>query len=252
MQGSSQSGNGSSNGSGAGNGGEGGQGDGGQQQQNNGGQQQQQAGAQGQQSQQQSTPDLKSLTAEQLAEVMDNPNFWQLGRMKELTGAAQELKTLKDNQTKADEKSLEEQKKFEDLATKRGDKITQLEQTIQDLTYNQALTNKLVSEGVVDIDAALKLADRSKLAIDANSGSVTGVDDTVASLKTDKAYLFKEGGQSQGQIGAATGGGQQQNGAPAKFKRSQLADPVFYQANRDAILAAQKAGLIEDDVSPAR
>lgn len=189
--------------------------------------------------------DLSKLSADDLKQVLENPEFFKLPRVAELLEHSKELKTLKEQQAADQDKSLAEQKKFEELANKRGDEVTTLKSQIQNMTIDQALTNKLVPEGVVDLAAALKLADRSKIAIDDN-GNVTGVDEALESLKTDKAYLFGKPGQPT--VGGPTNANNQPSG-PAKFKRSQLRDPAFYAEHRDEILAAQKAGLIEDDIT---
>lgn len=190
--------------------------------------------------------DLSKLPADQLSKVLENPELWNLPRVKELRDQAAEAKRLKDEAAKAGEKSLEEQKKFQELAEQRGTKVSELEGTIQTMRIDQALTTKLVPEGVVDIEAALKLADRSKVKIDDN-GTVTGAEEVIETLKKEKAYLFGQPGQPT--VGGPTNPGNQPSG-PAKFKRSQLADSSFYQEHRKEILEAQKQGLIEDDLSP--
>lgn len=193
--------------------------------------------------------DLKNLSAEQLADVFENENLWKHPRFSNLAAQAQELKQLKDKQAQDEQKRLEDNKEFEKLAETRKSELDQANQTIQNMRIDQALTNKLVSEGVVDLEAALKLVDRDKLKIEDN-GSVTGVDEALKSLKDGKAYLFNNSGDGNNQsLGSATNGNNGGNGTPAKFKRSQLRDPKFYQEHRDEIIAAQKAGLIEDDLS---
>ena len=171
--------------------------------------------------------------------------------MKEVREQAAEAKTLKDAQATAEEKALEDQKKFEELATKRGEEVTGLKTQLQNTRIDQALTNKLVPGGVVDLEAALKLIDRSKLTIDDN-GVVGGIDEVLASLKTEKTYLFNNTGTPPNPtLGTPSNptGGTPPTG-PAKFKRSQLRDPKFYTENRDEIIKAQQAGLIEDDITP--
>lgn len=189
--------------------------------------------------------DLTKLEGDQLAKVLENPNLFKLPRVAELLQAQKDLKALKDQKAADDQKSLEEQGKFKELAETRATEVSTLKEQIQTMTIDQALTTKLVPEGVVDIDAALKLADRSKVKIDDN-GNVTGLDEAIASLKTDKAYLFGKG--SNPTVGGPTNPGTNPSG-PAKFKRSQLQDANFYNEHRTEILAAQKAGLIEDDIS---
>jgi hypothetical protein len=193
--------------------------------------------------------DLKNLSAEQLADVFENENLWKHPRFSNLAAQAQELKQLKDKQAQDEQKRLEDNKEFEKLAETRKSELDQANQTIQNMRIDQALTNKLVSEGVVDLEAALKLVDRDKLKIEDN-GSVTGVDEALKSLKDGKAYLFNKSEDGNQSLGSSSNGGNGGgNSTPAKFKRSQLRDPKFYQEHRDEIIAAQKAGLIEDDLS---
>lgn len=190
--------------------------------------------------------DLSKLEGDQLAKVLENPNLWKQPRIQELVKSNQELKKLQDKQKQDEDKRLEENNEHKTLAEQRKAELEKANSTIQTMKIDQALTTKLVPEGVVDLEAALKLADRSKLEVK-DDGTVTGVEEAIESLKTDKAYLFgKAGGPT---VGGPTNPGQQPSG-PAKFKRSQLTDPAFYKEHREEILAAQKAGLIEDDVSP--
>jgi hypothetical protein len=117
------------------------------------------------------------------------------------------------------------------------------------MQVNQQLTNKLAPLGVVDLEAALALVDRSQIKVEEN-GTVTGIDAAIEALKTGKTYLFGgENGGAKPPVGSPTnpGNGGQQSG-PMKFKRSQLRDANFYKANRDEILKAQAAGQIENDL----
>lgn len=195
--------------------------------------------------------DFSKLGEADLAKVLENENLWKQPRIAELLGHSKELKTLKTQAEQQTETQLAEQKKFEELATKRGDDLAKATQTITSLRQDQALTNLLIKEGVVDLDAALKLADRGKLTIDEATGAVTGADAVIGELKTGKAYLFTQGGGTQS-LGTptnnGTGGTQTPGGTQFKFKRSQLKDSAFYTANREEILKAQAAGLIENDL----
>lgn len=195
--------------------------------------------------------DLKTLSPEQLQQVLENPNLWNLPRVKELRDQAAEAKTLKDAATAAENKRLEDNKEFETLAESRKTELETAQGQIKTMRIDQALTNKLVPEGVVDLEAALKLVDRSKITIDDN-GVVSGIDEVLTSLKTEKTYLFNNTGTppdpSLGTPSNPTGGTPPTG--PAKFKRSQLRDPKFYTEHRDEIIKAQAAGLIEDDITP--
>jgi hypothetical protein len=233
---------GGSNGEGQGgqNGGEGGQGEG-QGKQN--GQDGNQGGG--------SSVDLTKLSGAELEKVLENPELFKLPRIKEFRDAAAELKTIKDKQAKEEQERLEKEGNHKEVNDSLKAEKQALEKKIQDMTINQALTGKLVPEGVVDLDGALKLIDRSKITVD-DSGNVQGLDDAISGLKTGKAYLFSSDGNNQS-VGSATNGnndgtGNGNSGDKPKFKRSQLKDSDFYNAHRDEILEAQRNGMIEDDL----
>lgn len=194
-----------------------------------------------------SAVDLTKLSADDLTKVLENPNFFNIPRVKELREKAAQADKLLADQQKAVEDKLKEEKKWEELSTQKENENQTLKQQIQEMSVNQALMGKLAGENVVDLDGALKLIDRSKISVDSN-GTVTGVDDAISSLKTDKAYLFSEGTQPKVGGPSNPGGGQEPSG-PMKFKRSQLTQ-AFINANKDAVMAAMNAGQIEDDGPP--
>lgn len=194
----------------------------------------------------QSQVDLKTLTGDQLNEVLENPNLWNNPRIKELREAKDKLKTLEEEKKTNEDKALEENKKFEELAKKRADENQELVTRLERLSVDNALTVALQKEGIVDLEAGLALADRSSIKVD-KDGKIEGVAEVVASLKEGKEYLFT--GTSQGvTVGSATNNNGANNTGAQKFKRSQLRDAEFYKANRDEILKAQAAGLIENDL----
>lgn len=237
QNGNQNNGNGAQNGAGANGNGANGSGDG------NGN------GAGAQNSGSSTTVDLATLSGADLEKVLENKNLWELPRVKELLDAQKKLKDIDAEAEAAEQKKLEEQGQFKELVGKKDAKIGELTQQIQTMQVNQALTGLLVKEGVVDLDAALKLVDRSKIKI-GDDGTITGAEDAFNALKTDKAYLFNGGGGTSS-LGAASnagnGGGTNQ---PAKFKRSQLSDTAFYKEHREEIHKALAAGLIEDDITP--
>ena len=197
--------------------------------------------------------DPKTLTAEQLnplledPSLLENPEFWKTDRMKELIQNNQELKKLKEEQQKAADEKLKNDKKFEELAANKEKEASDLKSQLEKMRVDQSLTTLLYKEGVTDLEAALLLIDRSGLEV--KDSGIEGTDKAVEKLKTDKAYLFGSNGNNT-QLGTSSNG---QNGqgqqSPSKFKRSQLADRKFYEENRKEILEAMKAGLIEDDIT---
>lgn len=187
---------------------------------------------------------LKTLPADQLSAVLENPELFNLPRIKELRDGAAKAKELEEAQSKAEEENLTKNKKFEDLANKRGEEVNTLKSQLKTNKINQALTIKLAGQGVVDLDAALKLVNRDSLEV-AEDGSVKGVDEALESLKKDRAYLFTSSGSSK--VGTATNPSNgQETGGQTRFKRSQIT-PKFYQENKEEIDKAHAAGQIEDD-----
>jgi flagellar motor protein MotB len=193
-------------------------------------------------------PDLSKLPADQLVKALENPELFKLPRIKELLDASSQLKKLQADKKTADETALKDQNKFKELAETKETENSSLKEQIKTMEINQQLTAKLVPLGVLDLEGALKLVDRSKIEMD-ESGQITGLDEALTALQTDKNYLFTKGGKTV-TVGGPTNPDQAPSG-PAKFKRSQLRDPKFYQEHREEILAAQKEGLIEDDINPA-
>lgn len=80
--------------------------------------------------------------------------------------------------------------------------------------------------------AALKVGD---------DGSIEGLDKALTAFRAARADLF----MPKRPTGSADAGSSTSAGAPqTSFTRAQLRDPVFYQANKAAIQAAQAAGRI--------
>lgn len=192
--------------------------------------------------------DVTTLSDDQLMKVLEHPNFFNIPRVKELREKAAEADKLKKDRETETQKSLEEQKKFEELYTGEKSKNETLLEQIKTNNINTALTAKLVTANVVDLDGALKLIDRTKVTID-GSGQVTGVDEALNALKTDKSYLFNEGTNPAPTVGAPSNPTNPAPGGPTKFKRSQLTQE-FINANKDEVTKAMYAGMIEDDGPP--
>lgn len=195
--------------------------------------------------------DPSKLTQDQLNKVLENQELWKNPRLTALLDADKELKTLKKTQETETEQTLTQQKKFEELATKRATDLATANQTIQKMQVDQALTNKLVKDNVVDLDGALKLIDRSKISVDDN-GQVTGIDEALGSLKTDRAYLFTSGGTTPPAPSVGNPSNPQASAGGSgqfKFKESQLT-PEFYKAHAVEINEAGRLGLIEQDGPP--
>lgn len=194
------------------------------------------------------TLDLKSLSGDQLAQVLENPELWKLPRIAELREHSSAYKKSEQDRQQREEASLTEQKKFQELAEKKTNEAKALQDKVTAMQMDQALTALLIKENVVDLPAALTLADRAGLKLD-DAGNVSGAEDVVKGLKEGKAYLFGQGSTAAKTLGTATNN-QGTTTATPSFNRSQLQDREFYLANRDDILKAQREGRIVDDITP--
>lgn len=179
--------------------------------------------------------------------IFTDPRVFTHSRFKELNDQAKEGKKLKEEAAKREEEALKESGKYKELAEKRDADYQQAKKDVETMRMDNQLLISLQKEGVVDADAALKLIDRSKLSVD-ESGQVKGVDDAVKGLKDGKGYLFTK--PSATVAGGSNPSPSGQPGTTKTFLQSQIADSAFYKANREDILAAQRAGTITMDITP--
>ena len=194
--------------------------------------------------------DPAKLTQEEINQVLEkNPLIWKTDRLAGLRDKASKYEKAELDRQEAEKKALADQGKFKDLSEQQAQTIENLQKQIQDGKKTGELTAKLLPLGVIDLEGALKLVDRSKIEI-SEDGVISGVDEAIEALKTDRAYLFNAS-QGKPSVGAATNpanaGG---TGEPPKYKASQMRGPEgaeFYKANREDILKAQAEGRIEQD-----
>lgn len=177
--------------------------------------------------------------------VFDNPQLWTHPRFKSLNERAKLADKLEKQLSDAEEAKLTEAKKFEELATKRAAERDEIKNKYTQELQNNRIMAEATKIGVVDIEAVLKLVDRSNISIDDN-GVATGIVEALQALVTAKPYLK---GKTNVTIGSATSPGADGDNQPKKFKLSQIQNPVFFREHEKEIDAAYKAGLIEDDMS---
>lgn len=193
----------------------------------------------------QSTIDLTKLTEADFNKIYEDPRLYNHSRFKGLTEAKKERDALKKEREESENRTLAEQKKFEELANKYKTENETLKQTFQQTKIDSAIERIANQNGVVDPEAVLKLIDRSTIQVDETTGQVQGVEEAVKKLAEDKKYLFGKG--SNVTIGTPSNPDSQVG--LQRFKMSQLQDASFYQAHEKEIRASMAAGLVEDDVN---
>lgn len=150
----------------------------------------------------------------------------------------------------AEKKVLEEQGKWKELAEKREKEVADMKAARTADAKREAIKEAARSLGAQNVDTVAKLIDGDKITV-GEDGTVdaASVKTLIEGLKTDQPYLF---GASQQQNAGNAGGGAPAGGSGGgtqTFYRSQLSDSKFYSENRDAILKAESAGAIVDDVN---
>ncbi len=160
----------------------------------------------------------------------------------------------------ADKKAQEEadaakKGEWEKIAKDKEAEIEALKKANVETAKRAALKDAASKMGAANTDTVARLVDIEKIELDekgeVKAESITAILD---GMKTSDPYLFaaQEGDKAADKGGSGTGGAPD-NGQPGTtqkvFKRSELTDSAFYQANREEILTAQKEGRIVDDIT---
>lgn len=124
------------------------------------------------------------------------------------------------------------QKKLAEL--EREQALWQRERQERTLKYETMLAASKL--GVVDPDAAYKLLDLADIEFD-EDGSPKNVEKVLRGLIAKRPYLVGAAGGSPTNPARSTA-------SPTTFTRSQLRDPNFFKAHRDAIMQAMREGRI--------
>lgn len=186
--------------------------------------------------------DPSKLSDDDLAKLYDDPRLYKHERFKQLNERANKAKEYEAEKAKIEREQLEKKGEWEKIAKQNEEKLTALESQVKQSKIDSAIQAAASKKGIQDLDAALKLIDRSKVTV-GDDGSITGVAEAVDALATERSYLLTV---NRSTVGSPTNPGNP-GGGSTKFKMSQLADPKFYRENEAAIKQAQLTGQIEED-----
>jgi len=184
------------------------------------------------------TLDVKSIQAQK--------EHWR----EKAKAAEAEAKELREAKEKAERDKLESDKKFEELYNSEKEKREQLETKLSDSSKKFAFLKEAAKHNIVAPDDAFKLIDHSKMSLDKDGNIDSATLETLVKEFADsnphfiqaEAKTTPKGGSSTPPAGGGDGGA----GGPNTFTRSQLRDNNFYRENEEAILQAEKAGLITE------
>lgn len=189
--------------------------------------------------------DPKALPDDEFEKVFDDERLFKHNRFRELAAQAKEAKILKEEKEKIEEEKLRKNGEYEKLLAKREEELNSYKENARKAQIDNKIQQLLFQEDVVDADAALVLINRSKIGQD-DAGNLIGIKEAVEELKQTKKYLFN--GSQAVRVGANPGS--QDGMVTQKFRLSQLEGIEgrrFFEKNKEAIMAAKKAGNLIDD-----
>lgn len=186
--------------------------------------------------------DPSKLSDEQLSKVLEDERIWKTKRLAELREKSKKADEYEANKSKEEEQRLEKEKKHEELANMRAKERDDWKGKFTRSQADNAIMAEASKLGIKDLDAAIKLIDRSKISVDDN-GAVSGVVEAVAALAAEKPYLTSETVKKPIGSGSNPPGSNQDY----DFTMSQIGDPIFYRANEAAIKVALSKNRVKED-----
>jgi hypothetical protein len=189
--------------------------------------------------------DPTKISDEDFNKVFEDNRLFTHPRFKALNERAKKADELEKAHQEAERKALEDQGKWKEAAELAKAEAEKSKQTVQDLALRNSIQLAASKLGIVDVEAAAILVDRSSIKVDDN-GIVSGADEALQALLTAKPYLKGAAPQQPIGTGSNPSPGQTPEGTK-KFTLSQIQDHAFYKEHEKDIMAAMAAGLVEDD-----
>lgn len=151
------------------------------------------------------------------------------------------LRELEGKVKAEEEAKMTEQEKLQKRLAELERKETEYQQSLQARTLEYEVKLHAARLGVVDPEVAYRLLDLKLIEFD-EDGKPVNLEKVLKELITKKPYLAGGGGSV-----SPTNPAQGRVSGQLVFTRSQLRDPKFFAANREAILQAMREGRIQED-----
>lgn len=157
-------------------------------------------------------------------------------RFDEVNTELKDLRAWKEEQEakakKAEDKKLQADKKWEELATKRSAEAEALKAQLTDAKIRSAVAAEAYKNGAIDVNDIVALVDKAKVQVD-KDGNVTGVEEAVKALVDSKPHLFGEG-KPASTVGAGSNPKtNQEKTYPISWVREKWADVAWARAEHD-------------------
>lgn len=167
--------------------------------------------------------------------------IYSSGRFKSLNDKAKLADKLQKDADAAERKRLEDEGKWQDLATKNEEKATRY----QTAAISAKIEAVAAQQGSVDPEAVAALISKDGISI-SDDLTVTGVEEAISTLKESKPYLFNNSSNNP-KLGSGTNPGDGNNQGTPKFTHTQIQDPKFFQEHEADIMQALKNNQVVDD-----
>lgn len=151
------------------------------------------------------------------------------------------LRELESKVKSEEEAKMTEQERLQKRLAELERKEAEYQRVIQARTLEYEVKLLAVRLGIVDPDAAYRLLDLKQIEFD-DDGRPVNLEKVIRDLIATKPYLV-----SQQATVSPTNPAQGRISGQQVFTRSQLRDPKFFAANREAIMQALREGRILED-----
>jgi hypothetical protein len=151
------------------------------------------------------------------------------------------LRELESKVKSEEEAKMTEQERLQKRLAELERKEAEYQRVIQSRTLEYEVKLLAVRLGIVDPDAAYRLLDLKQIEFD-DDGRPVNLEKVIRDLIATKPYLV-----SQQAPVSPTNPAQGRISGQQVFTRSQLRDPKFFAANREAIMQALREGRILED-----
>jgi hypothetical protein len=181
------------------------------------------------------------------SQFFDDNRTYKHPRFKSLRERAQQADKYEADEQKNKEKKLLEEKKYTELIAEKDKQIASLTEANKAEKLNTRIIAEAQKVGTVDIEAVLRLIDRSGITYDQN-GVISGVEQAVKALLDSKPYLRGQGNKPI--VGSPTSPGVDGLKPGMKFKLSQLQNAKFYKEHnqKGEIDEAFRLNQVENDL----
>lgn len=184
-----------------------------------------------------------TLTDEQWETAFKHPRFKSLNER--ASKAEKELEKLTKKAEEESEKKLKDEKKWQELAEKKGKEVEALNARVTLASKTRAVIEEAIKLGIKDTDAAVKLIELKDIELD-EDGKPTNAAEVVKALAKAKPYLIT--GEPSKDIGADvnpdTTEGQKKVWTSSEL-REKMRDAKWYAKHKKEIDKAYEEGRVD-------